>query len=155
MPTVWIPLNMRELSEGRETVQVVGRTIRQVINNLERECPGIKERLYDPEEDSLLAGLAVIIDGEAGQMGLLEQVQEDSEVHFLPALGGGKSADDESRLPLKKTPKSLAIWKRYSAKRVKEALHQSAGALKDVDGPALLRDIHEARQQDSQGRPAS
>ena len=37
----------------------------------------------------LLPGIAVIIDGETSQLGLLERVEENSEVHFLPALGGG------------------------------------------------------------------
>ena len=32
---------------------------------------------------------AVVIDGETGPLGLLERVNEDSEVHFIPAIGGG------------------------------------------------------------------
>ena len=36
-----------------------------------------------------MPGVAVIIDGETGLMGLLERVAETSEVHFLPAIGGG------------------------------------------------------------------
>ena len=51
--------------------------------------PGVKDVLYDAEEDDLQTGVAVIVDGEASQIGLLERVQEDSEVHFLPAIGGG------------------------------------------------------------------
>jgi molybdopterin converting factor small subunit len=86
---VWIPLALQPLTAGQEVVQVPGATIRQVVNNLEREFPGVKEQLYDPEEDSLLAGLAVTIDGEVGQLGLLERVEEDSEVFFLPAIAGG------------------------------------------------------------------
>lgn len=70
-------------------MQVEGRTVRQVINNLERDYPGVKEILYDEEEDDLQTGIAVIVDGEASQIGLLERVQETSEVHFLPAIGGG------------------------------------------------------------------
>jgi molybdopterin converting factor small subunit len=43
----------------------------------------------DDEEDDLIPGVAVIVDGETSLMGLLERVQENSEVHFLPAIGGG------------------------------------------------------------------
>ena len=43
----------------------------------------------DVEEDDLLPGLAVVVDGETSLLGLLERVQESSEVHFLPAIGGG------------------------------------------------------------------
>jgi len=60
-----------------------------VIDNLERAFPGLKMELYDEEEDVVMPGLAVVIDGETTQLGLLEQVREDSEIHFLPALGGG------------------------------------------------------------------
>lgn len=80
---------MQGLTAGKEVVQVPGASVRQVINNLEREFPGTKERLYDPEEDSLLPGLAVTIDGDVGQLGLLEHVEENSEVHFLPSIAGG------------------------------------------------------------------
>ena len=89
MPEVWIPTTMQSLTGGLQKVQIEGRTVRQVINNLDREFPGVKEILYDEEEDDLQTGIAVIVDGEASQIGLLERVQETSEVHFLPAIGGG------------------------------------------------------------------
>ena len=92
MPEVWIPTTMQSLTGGLQKVQIEGRTVRQVINNLEREFPGVKEILYDEEEDDLQTGIAVIVDGEASQIGLLERVQETSEVHFLPAIGGGLAA---------------------------------------------------------------
>lgn len=88
MPEVWIPTQMLSLTGGKKQTRVPGNTIRQVVNNLEQEFPGIKARLCD-EEGDLLAGIAVVIDGETSQLGLLERVQEDSEVHFLPAIGGG------------------------------------------------------------------
>jgi hypothetical protein len=31
----------------------------------------------------------VAIDGEVARMGMLERVAENSEVHFVPAIGGG------------------------------------------------------------------
>ena len=89
MPEVWIPTTMQSLTGGQHKVQIEGRTVRQVINNLDREFPGVKEILYDEKEDDLQTGIAVIVDGEASQIGLLERVQETSEVHFLPAIGGG------------------------------------------------------------------
>ena len=89
MPEVWIPTTMQSLTGGQQRVQVAGRTVRQVINNLEEQYPGVKAILYDAEEDDLQTGVAVIVDGEASQIGLLERVGESSEVHFLPAIGGG------------------------------------------------------------------
>ena len=80
---------MQSLTGGQQIVRVEGTTVRQLINNLERQFPGTRARLYDEEEDELLPGVAVIVDGETGQLGVLERVREDSEVHFLPAIAGG------------------------------------------------------------------
>ncbi len=89
MADVWIPTRMQTLTDGQQIVQVEGATVRQLINNLEKKYPGTKARIYDDQEDDLLPGVAVIVDGEASQLGLLERVGENSEVHFLPAIGGG------------------------------------------------------------------
>jgi len=89
MPEVWIPPRMQVLTGGQKIVQVAGASVRQVINNLEKDYPGIKARLCEEDGMDLLPGIAVIVDGETSQLGLLERVGEDSEVHFLPALGGG------------------------------------------------------------------
>ena len=89
MPEVWIPPRMQTLTEGKQQLQVEGSTVRQVMNNLERRFPGTKALIYDEDDDNLLPGVAVIVDGEASQLGLLERVREDSEIHFLPAIGGG------------------------------------------------------------------
>lgn len=44
------------------------------------------------------------------------------------------------------------IWVSYDPGKVRDALRQSAGALKGVDRAKLLRDIHAAREQESRGR---
>ena len=87
MPEVWIPMLMRNLSAGQHRVEVEGATVRQVIENLDKQFPGMKERLM--EDGSLMPGISVIVDGQQSQLGLLERLEEASEVHFLPAIGGG------------------------------------------------------------------
>ena len=89
MPEVWIPARMQAMAGGNKTVRVAGASVRQVINNLDSEYPGIRALLCDDDGMDLLPGIAVIIDGETSQLGLLERVEENSEIHFLPALGGG------------------------------------------------------------------
>lgn len=89
MADVWIPTNMQSLTGGLQRVRASGNNVRQIINDLEKQYPGLKEMLYDEEEDNLMPGIAVIVDGDASLIGLLERVREDSEVHFLPAIGGG------------------------------------------------------------------
>ena len=80
---------MQSITGGQRTLQVSGSTVRQLINNLDKEFPGVRARLCDEQGTDLLPGVAVIVDGETSQIGLLQRVEENSEVHFLPALGGG------------------------------------------------------------------
>ena len=78
---------MQSLTDGKSQVRVEGATVRQIINNLEREYPGVRARLV--EDDRVKPNISVAVDGEVTPLGMLERVGEDSEVHFLPALGGG------------------------------------------------------------------
>ena len=87
MATVFIPSLMRKLTGDRETVVVPGSTVREIINNLEAEHPGMKDQLVD--KFRLKGNITVAVDGEVSPLGILEKVGEDSEVHFLPAIGGG------------------------------------------------------------------
>ena len=88
MAIVFIPSLMRDLTGGVDKVTVEGATLRQVINALEAAHPGTKDRLVDAE-GRIQEGLAVAIDGETTHLGLIEPVKETSEIHFIPAIGGG------------------------------------------------------------------
>ena len=87
MATVFIPSLMQTLTDGEKQVRVEGFTVRQIINNLDGMYPGVKERLV--EDDRVKPNISVAVDGEVTPLGMLEKVGEDSEVHFLPAIGGG------------------------------------------------------------------
>lgn len=87
MATVFVPSLMQNLTGGKTQVQVAGATVRQIIDNLDSEYPGMKARLV--EDDRVKPNISVAVDGEVTPMGMLEKVREDSEVHFLPAIGGG------------------------------------------------------------------
>jgi hypothetical protein len=78
---------LRELTGGRSTVEAAGATIREVIDDLERQWPGIRDRLTDGGR--LRPNLAVAIDGEVSPLGLREAVERASEVHFVAAIKGG------------------------------------------------------------------
>jgi len=60
----------------------------RVIRNLGQRFPAIVDHLI--ENDELKPSVAVSIDGEMATGGVLERVGETSEVHFIPAIGGGK-----------------------------------------------------------------
>ncbi len=78
---------LQGLTGGVKQVEVEGGNVRRVIDKLEEQYPGMKARLV--EDGGIRPNLAVAIDGEVARMGLLEKVGENSEVHFVPAIGGG------------------------------------------------------------------
>lgn len=105
MPTVWIPPLMRALSAGRDRLDVPGTTIREVIDNLERECPGIKARLC--ADGRIKPGIAVAVDGVMQTKKLGTPVKAASEVHFVPAISGG--GPPRARDPRRRVPSRTAI----------------------------------------------
>lgn len=87
MAIVHIPSLMQSMTDGQKTVQVNGSNVRQIINSLDELYPGIKERLV--ANNKIKPNISVAVDGVVSSMGMLEKVQEESEVFFLPAIGGG------------------------------------------------------------------
>jgi molybdopterin synthase sulfur carrier subunit len=87
MAIVHIPTQLRTLTGGVERVEIAGATLRQVIGELDAAYPGLGARLCCG--DGISPGLAVSIDSAFTNRGLLAKVGPSSEVHFLPAIGGG------------------------------------------------------------------
>ena len=87
MAHVYIPALLRPATSGKDTVEAAGSTVREVVESLEAEYPGLRGRLVS--EGKLLANLAVGIDGDVAVLGLAEAVGPDSEVQFLTAIKGG------------------------------------------------------------------
>jgi molybdopterin synthase sulfur carrier subunit len=87
LATVYIPALLQPLTGGRPQVEVEGATVREVIDNVDRAWPGVRERLLDVGR--LRPNISVAVDGEVSPMGLIEKVGPDSEVHFVAAIKGG------------------------------------------------------------------
>ena len=87
MPTIFIPSMMRKLSDGADRVEVAGRTLREVIDDLESQHPGFKPSIV--EDGRIRSGLALAVNGVTQSGGLTVAVPEDGEVHILPAIAGG------------------------------------------------------------------
>jgi molybdopterin synthase sulfur carrier subunit len=85
---VWIPALLQNLTGGEEQVVVSGATVGEIIDHLEVRFPGVKERLV--HEGVIRPHIAVAIDGDVSPEGLEQDVQESSEIHFIPALSGGQ-----------------------------------------------------------------
>jgi sulfur-carrier protein len=77
---VVLPRALRERAGGASRLRVEAGDVRQLLAELERRFPGLGDAL---------ARSAVAIDGEIFPDPLLEPVGPDSEVHFLPRVGGG------------------------------------------------------------------
>jgi molybdopterin synthase sulfur carrier subunit len=87
MPIVWIPSLLRDLTQGKESIEVPGTNVGEVVAALDRAFPGVTARLCNSA--GLKSGIAVAVDTQIARLGLAQPVTEKSEVHFLPAIGGG------------------------------------------------------------------
>jgi sulfur-carrier protein len=84
---VWIPALLRDLTGGQARVTAPGRTVRQVIASLEATYPGFRARLCQGDDVNL--HFAVVVDGQVSRLRMLEEVSENGEIQFVPAIHGG------------------------------------------------------------------
>jgi molybdopterin synthase sulfur carrier subunit len=94
---VYIPTPLAGITGGRSPLQVEGATVREVIDNLERTWPGVRDRLIS--EGRLRSNISVAVDGEVTPLGLREPVSASSEVHFVAAISGGRASAQSRRGP--------------------------------------------------------
>lgn len=87
MPIVYVPAGVSRLMGGKPPLEVAGSSVREIVDNLEKAWPGIREHLTDGHR--LRPGISVAVDGVVSPVGLLEPVSPDSEVHFVAAISGG------------------------------------------------------------------
>jgi molybdopterin synthase sulfur carrier subunit len=87
---VRIPTPLRKLTNNQEVVEAQGATIREVINSLERNYPGLKERICD-EQDNIRRFVNVFLNDE--DIRFLNEsetpVKLGDEVSIVPAIAGG------------------------------------------------------------------
>lgn len=92
MATVFIPTILRSLAGNQDSIQATGSTVAEVVNSLTQRHPELRGRLL--EDGELRGNISVAIDGEVSTLGMLDSVEEDSEVHFIPAISGGRMEAD-------------------------------------------------------------
>lgn len=81
MARVVLPRQLAEAVGADVELELAVGSVRELLAELERRFPGLGARLG---EDN-----AIAIDGEIIQEPLLEAIAPESEVHFLPPIGGG------------------------------------------------------------------
>ena len=81
---------MRKLTNDQELVQVAGANIGDIIENLEKSYPGIKERLCD-DKGNVRRFVNIFINDE--DIRFMEDkataVKEGDEISIVPAIAGG------------------------------------------------------------------
>ena len=90
MSKVRIPTPLRKLTEGKEEVATSGPTIRAVLDDLERQHPGIKARICD-DAGAVRKFINVFANEEDIRFlqGLDTPVGERDEISIVPAIAGG------------------------------------------------------------------
>ncbi len=90
MSSVFIPSPLRRYTAGQSKVQVSGATITELIENLERQFPGVKSRLCD-ESGQIKRYVNVFVNDEEirALQGTHTRLADKDEITIVPAMAGG------------------------------------------------------------------
>ena len=89
MATVRIPTPLRTLTGGEDQVQAAGDTVKDVIETLEKNHPGIRERLLDDKGVRRFVNIYVGDEDIRFLDGLSTALKATDEVTIVPAIAGG------------------------------------------------------------------
>lgn len=89
--SVRIPTPLRTITNGASEVKVDGTTVRQLIDSLEQQFPGMRERLC--ESDGQVRRFVNVFVGDEDirfLQGLDTPIQDGTQVSIIPAVAGGR-----------------------------------------------------------------
>jgi sulfur-carrier protein len=88
--TVRIPTPLRKFTSGNEKVEVNGRTVRAVLEGLEKAHPGIKERICESDgTPKRFVNLYYKDEDIRFLKGVDTELDDGSELSIVPAIAGG------------------------------------------------------------------
>ncbi|WP_306365603.1 MoaD/ThiS family protein [Nocardia sp. CC227C] len=87
--TVSIPTIMRPLTKGEKRVQAQGATLAAVIDDLDSNYPGLKDRLLSDGKLNRFVNIYVDDEDVRFEGGLAAEVADGGTVTILPAVAGG------------------------------------------------------------------
>jgi len=87
---VRIPTPLRKLTNGSDEVHVDGKNITEVIEDLERNYPGLKERICE-SDGKLRRFVNIYLNDEdiRFKKNLETELKENDELSIIPAIAGG------------------------------------------------------------------
>ncbi len=88
--TVRIPTPLQRLTQGQGEVQCAGANVSELLGDLEKQYPGIKERICD-EQGKLRRFVNVFVNEEDIRFlqGDQTSIKDGDEVSIIPAIAGG------------------------------------------------------------------
>ncbi len=87
---VKIPTPLRRVTDGVESIEAESETLAGALDVLNRQFPGIQERLFN-DEGQLHRFVNIYVNGEDVRFlsGLETSLQSGDEVSIVPAVAGG------------------------------------------------------------------
>ena len=90
MPSVRIPTPLRKLTNDLEVVSAAGGNVGELLDNLDKAFPGLRERICD-ETGNVRRFVNIFVNDE--DIRFLEEratpVKDTDEVSIVPAIAGG------------------------------------------------------------------
>ncbi|MBI2082729.1 MAG: MoaD/ThiS family protein [Deltaproteobacteria bacterium] len=86
-----IPTPLQKITKNQSEVSAKGSSVKEILADLERQFPGLKERLYD-EKGSLRRFINFYVNNEDIRFlkGETTAVKDGDEISIVPAIAGGK-----------------------------------------------------------------
>ena len=88
--TVRIPTPLRSLTGGNDEVKAAGATVADVIEDLEKKHPGIRDRLLDAKGVRRFINIYVGEEDIRFLDGLKTQLKSGDQISIIPAIAGGR-----------------------------------------------------------------
>ncbi|MBX3208849.1 MAG: MoaD family protein [Labilithrix sp.] len=86
---VRIPAALRTLTGGADEVQAAGTTVGDVIEDLDKRHPGLKDRLLDEKGVRRFINIYVGEDDVRFTGGLGTELKSGDQISIIPAIAGG------------------------------------------------------------------
>lgn len=151
MTTVYIPTPLRRLTGGQARVTVAASSIRDLLDALERQFPGLRAEVCD-ETGEVRAFINVFKNGtEIRQLqGLETPLREADEVAIIPAMAGGAEEIADSVLDVMGGTPLVRLHKVTRGVRgevvAKLEFLNPGGSVKDRIGPAMIEEAERSGQ---------